>query len=407
VNLRRREFGDVGDVTYGLAQSAIPDGASVAGDLLIVPGQMAYMHIPANELRSFFDGLAPGLAKNQIADSASGYGHRYMAGHDLLLDVPTTVSNHGVYEGLRHAGHVIVTDFPTKAGIPIPGFSHTGLGHLLEQAGIAKGWLQISLFDTGVGVFAFADGASALVQAFQGSLSMDFGTACQTFGMGGVEILFAVGTQNPLLLAGGVQNVLAGLVSTWQTISVYVDPLDFFGAGGASALLGFAVAHGLVGETLTDATLTAVRSGTIGALFTVSTAFGFGALAGFMSFQLGKSLAQIHNRASGERLKIDKHSYELLVKELMAGNPQVKDLLEETTPKWLLPEISSIINTTSTLLSNDAFAFQNNPFTLDSKTPVLNDTSRSLNTTRLILRDDPVDLFSIYKNTRRIEIFDQ
>ena len=224
MSLRRKEFGDAGDVVFGLAQTANPDTASLASDLLVVRGQMAYMHIPASELRNFVDGLAPSLAKNEIADCASGYGHRYKAGHDLLLDVPATFNRDGVSAGLKHAGHIILTDFPTKAGIPIPGFGHSGLGQLVEQAGIAKGWLQISLFDTGVGVFVFADGATNLMQALQGSLMMDFGTACQTFGMGSVEIGFAVATQNPLLVAGGVQNVFAGLVSTWQTISVYVVP---------------------------------------------------------------------------------------------------------------------------------------------------------------------------------------
>ena len=402
MNLRRNEFGDVGDVAFGLAQSASPDRATVAGDILIVPGQMAYMHIPANELRHFFDSLAPGLAKNQIADSASGYGHRYMAGHDLLLDVPTTVSNHGAYEGLKHAGHIILTDFPTKAGIPIPGFSHTGLGHLLEQADIAKGWLQISLFDTGVGVFAFSDGASALVQAFQGSLSMDFGTACQTFGIGSVEIFFAVGTQNPLLLAGGVQNVLAGLVSAWQTISVYIDPLDFFGAGGTSALLGFAVAHGLAGEGLSKATLTAVRSGTIGALFTVSTAFGFGAIAGFMTYQLGKSLAQAHNRSAGERLKVDKHSYELLIKELVSGNPYVKDLLAKTMPQWLLPETIFTLETTVPMLSDTACKLQDNQFVFNTNTKILNNKITILDTSVLILKDEPMNLSSIYRAAQQL-----
>jgi len=46
VNLRRKEFGDAGDVVFGLAQTANPDTASLASDLLVVPGQMAYMHIP-------------------------------------------------------------------------------------------------------------------------------------------------------------------------------------------------------------------------------------------------------------------------------------------------------------------------------------------------------------------------
>lgn len=402
MNLRNRQYGDVGDVAYGLAQSASPDGTTVAGDLLIVPGQMAYMHIPSTELRNFFDSLAPGLAKNQIADSASGYGHRYMAGHDLLLDVPTTMSNHGTYEGLKHAGHIILTDFPTKAGIPIPGFSHSGLGHLLEQAGIAKGWCQVSLFDTGVGVFAFSDGASSLIQAFQGSLSMDFGTACQTFGMGGVEIFFAVGTQNPLLLAGGVQNVLAGLVSAWQTISVYVDPLDFFGAGGTSALLGFAVAHGLAGESLSNATKTAVRSGTIGALFTVSTAFGFGAIAGLMSYQLGKSLAQVHKRGTADLMKVDKNTYELLVKELMSGNPYIKDLLKKTTPQWLLSEVNLPLKTTVPLLSDESCKLQDKSFIFNIQTQILNDSNVNLSTTTLILKDEPVDLAKIYKTAQRL-----
>jgi hypothetical protein len=401
VTLRREEFGDTGDVAYGLARSASLDAASVAGDLLIVPGQMAYMHIPAAELRNFFDSLAPSLAKNQIADSASGFGHRYMAGHDLLLDVPATINNHGWNEGFKHGGHIIATDFPTKAGIPIPLFSHNGLGHLLEQVGIAKGWLQISLFDTGVGVFAFSDGASNLIQAFQGSLSMNFDTACHTFGVGVVDVLFAVQFQNPIVLAGGIQNLVAGVVSTWQTISVYVDPLDFFGASGTSALLGFAIAHGLAGENLTDATHTAVRSGTIGALFTASTAFGFGALAGFMAFQLGKSLAENHNRAASERLTVDKHSYDLLVRELIAGNTQIRDILEQSVAKWLLPQAVSNFQETPTTLFSSPIELRTGSVKLDCRPLILDDFRSSLNTAGVSLPDDPIELEAIYKQAMR------
>jgi hypothetical protein len=397
VNLRRKDFGDAGDVVFGLTQTANPDTASLASDLLVVPGQMAYMHIPATELRNFVDGLAPSLAKNQIADCASGYGHRYMAGHDLLLDVPATFSSHGASAGVKHAGHIILTDFPTKAGIPIPGFSHSGLGQLLEQAGIAKGWLQISLFDTGVGVFAFADGATNLIQALQGSLLLDFGTACQTFGMGSVEIGFAVATQNPMLLAGGVQNVLAGLVSTWQTITVYVDPLDFLGAGGTSALLGFAVAHGLAGESLTDATLTAVRSGSIGALFTVSSAFGFGALAGFVACQLGRTLAQSHNRAASERLTVDRHSYELLIKELVTGNPLVGELIERAMPNWGVPEKHALLNANAPTIDASFDILSSDPMILKTVPRVLSDAPRELSSIGLRIENDPDELLTIYR----------
>ncbi|MBP9058962.1 MAG: hypothetical protein KBF98_01445 [Rhodoferax sp.] len=397
MNLRRKDFGDAGDVVFGLTQTANPDTASLASDLLVVPGQMAYMHIPATELRNFVDGLAPSLAKNQIADCASGYGHRYMAGHDLLLDVPATFSSHGAGAGVKHAGHIILTDFPTKAGIPIPGFSHSGLGQLLEQAGIAKGWLQISLFDTGVGVFAFADGATNLIQALQGSLLLDFGTACQTFGMGSVEIGFAVATQNPMLLAGGVQNVLAGLVSTWQTITVYVDPLDFLGAGGTSALLGFAVAHGLAGESLTDATLTAVRSGSIGALFAVSSAFGFGALAGFVACQLGRTLAQSHNRAASERLTVDRNSYELLIKELVAGNPLVGELIERAMPNWGVPEKHALLNANAPTIDASFDILSSAPMILKTAPRVLSDAPRELSSIGLRIENDPDELLTIYR----------
>ena len=397
MSLRRKEFGDAGDVVFGLAQTANPDTASLASDLLVVRGQMAYMHIPASELRNFVDGLAPSLAKNEIADCASGYGHRYKAGHDLLLDVPATFNRDGVSAGLKHAGHIILTDFPTKAGIPIPGFGHSGLGQLVEQAGIAKGWLQISLFDTGVGVFVFADGATNLMQALQGSLMMDFGTACQTFGMGSVEIGFAVATQNPLLVAGGVQNVFAGLVSTWQTISVYVDPLDFLGAGATSTLLGFAVAHGLAGQSLTDATLTAVRSGAIGALFTVSSAFGFGALAGFVACQLGRTLAQSHNRAASERLTVDRHSYELLIKELVAGNPLVGELIERAMPKWGIPEKHALLNANGPTIETFFDILSSDPMILKTDCIVLSDASRELISMGLTLENDPYELLAVYR----------
>lgn len=400
MDLRRKEFGDVGDVAYGLSQLASPDGTSVVSDLCIVPGQFVYMQLPAVTLRNFCDGLAPGLAKNPIADCAQGFSHRYVAGHDLLLDVPTTFLNHGTHQGLKQAGHIIVTDFPTRAGIPIPGFSHSGLGHILEEAGIARGWLQVSLFDSGVGVFVFSDGATNLIQAFQGALSMDFSTGCQTFGVGMVDILFAMQYQNPIVLAGGVQNILAGLVSTWQTFSVYVDPLDFFGASVTSALLGFAVTHGLVGASPTEATLTAVRSGTVGALFTVSTAFGFGAIAGFMACQLGKALAENHNRAVGDRLTVKKHSFDLLVNELILGNPQIRDLLEQAAPKWILSETTAMLQIDPVTLASNGKELRTTPFTLESRAHVLHDTCSDLKTTFVTLADDPIELLSIYKKAR-------
>lgn len=291
---------------------------------------MVYMQIPARDLRNVVDGIFPSVARNPIADCARGFGHRYRAGHDLLLDVPATMGQHGIADGLRQAAHIVLTDFPTKAGIPIPGFSQSGLGQLIERAGIHSGWLQLSFFDSGVGILALADGASSLAQALHGALPMDFGTACQTFGVGSVELGLAMSTQNPLLLAGGLQDLLAGVVSTWQTFSVYVDPLELLGASGFSALLGFGIAHGLVGEDLKDATLDAIRSGAMGALYKVSAAFGYGALAGLLVCRLACALARKHNREEQALLSVDEHSCQLLIRELCSGNTDVLELLKRT-----------------------------------------------------------------------------
>ena len=346
MNLRRKDLGDVlGDASYGIVQADSGHGASLATELLVSPGQMVYMHIPASDLRNFADSLLPGLAKNPIADCASGMGHRYRAGHDLLLDVPSTLVNHGPGEALRQFGHIIATDFPTKAGIPLPGFSHSGLGHVLEQWGIPKAWMSLNISDAGFGFLAIADGHTTLMAALQGQLSMDFGTALQTFGAGALELELAmIATTNPVLMtAAGVQNILAGLVATWNTFSVYVDPLDLFGAAGMSALLGFGMARGLVGENVSYATRDAIRSGTIGALYSVSTAFGYGALAGFVVCRLACALAKHHNTQSQKRLSVDAQAYRLLVETLCSGNPEIKELLTATAPRLIPSSVQPLL----------------------------------------------------------------
>lgn len=400
MNLRRRDLGDVlGDASYGIVHADNGHSASLATELLVSPGQMVYMHIPANELRNFADSLLPGLAKNPIADCASGMGHRYRAGHDLLLDVPSTLVNHGPGEALKHFGHIIATDFPTKAGIPIPGFSHSGLGHALEQWGIPKAWMSLNISDAGFGFLAIADGHTTLMAAIQGQLSMDFGTALQTFGAGALELKLAmIATTNPVLMtAAGVQNILAGLVATWNTFSVYVDPLDLFGAAGMSALLGFGMARGLVGEDVTDATRDAIRSGTIGALYSVSTAFGYGALAGFTVYRLGSALAKHHNAQSQGRLSVNRQTYRLLVEALSSGNTDIKELIAATAPCWLpsdkrpLLEVSRVLASTTRPLPTKA------P-TLSSQIFTVSDQARALPGKIILLPDEPKELLGLYRS---------
>lgn len=400
MNLRRKDLGDVlGDVSYGIAQADNGHSASLATELLVSPGQMVYMHIPASELRNFADSLLPGLAKNPIADCASGMGHRYRAGHDLLLDVPSTFANHGPGEALKHFGHIVATDFPTKAGIPIPGFSHSGLGQVLEQWGIPKAWMSLNISDAGFGFLAIADGHTTLMSAIQGHLTMDFGTALQTFGAGALELKLAmIATSNPVLMtAAGVQNILAGLVATWNTFSIYVDPLDLFGAAGMSALLGFGMARSLVGEDAADATLDAIRSGTIGALYSVSTAFGYGALAGFTAYRLGSALAKQHNAHSQGRLSVDSQAYRLLVETLSSGSTDIRELLAATAPSWLLSEKRQL-REKNYALSSEGKSLPTMVRTLDAQTTPLAEKAHALSGRAITLPDDPKGLSDIYRS---------
>ena len=51
---------------------------------IVSSGNFAYLKIPAAELRGFFDSSFPALAKNHLADCASGYLHRFTASSNVL-----------------------------------------------------------------------------------------------------------------------------------------------------------------------------------------------------------------------------------------------------------------------------------------------------------------------------------
>lgn len=376
---------------------------------IIVPAQVAYAHIPASELRAFTDGVFSGFAVNPLADSARGFGHRYVAGHDLFLDVPKTLASHGPSEAYRHAGHVILTDFPTKAGIPIPFFSQSGLGHFLEQAGIDRGWLQISAFDTGIGILAVAEGTSDLIQALQGNLSMNWGVFFDTFGEGAIEVGFGLSTQNPVLLFAGIENLLTGIAATWNKLTIYVDPLDFFGASLFSGIVGFIIAYGLIKEDLSSAAMDAVRSGIIGGMYAVSSAFGFGTLLGFAAYRLGAELAKQHNAELNACLTISPENYQLLVDELCRGNIAVTKILYDAIPCVDLSATTEIFKIQAVSLDCNAqiFAprvdrFLENHLTFDSLVSSSQGraTQFNLNPTIPILSGDPVILECLYQQFR-------
>jgi hypothetical protein len=207
-----------------------------------------------------------------------------------------------------------------------------------------------------------------------------------------------VATTNPLLMtAAGLQNILAGIVATWNTFSVYVDPLEVFGAAGVSALLGFGMAKCLVGEEITVATRDAIRSGTIGAMYSVSTAFGYGALAGFVVCRLANALASHHNNQSQNRLSVNPKAHKLLIETLRSGSTDIDKILTETKPHWLAPEGTSRHSITRKLPSS-AKSMHSAARLLNEKPLVAPNNARTINSKSLMLPSEPHGLAEIYRS---------
>ena len=260
----------------------------VAVDGVSFAGTCAYYRLPAESIRSFCDGMFPLLAKCPQADFLAGNMHRWRGGHDLVLDVARTASKEGASPAAKQFGHILLTDAPTKAGIPIPGFSETGLGKCLVELGIPKGWLCINVMDGAIGVLALAEGFGDLKDAIAGQLQMDsIWTFYDTFGEGTVEVCLAVATKNPLLLLAGVENILAGIIATVNSVKAvanpfyYVDPYQFFGNSLGAALIGFAVGKFVLGQTDDEAFISALKSGAVSAFFLISPYAAYGIMTAF------------------------------------------------------------------------------------------------------------------------------
>lgn len=262
----------------------------IAQKLAVGGAQVLYLHIPASTLRGVADGLFPGLAVDKLADCAVGAGHRWRAGHDLLVDVaPRLCSDPSA--GLHQAGHILATDFPTKAGIPIPGFSQSGLGHFLTEMGIPSGFLSMNIMDAGVGIFAIAESHADMLRALDGHI-LDTWTFFDTYVEGAAEIYVGIQTGNPLLLVAGAENVASGVIETCNLLDeMFISMEEFFGGSLTGALVGLAVALAVSGqlpprERAAYVLSNTARAALLGGLSVISPFFSLGAAAGFYSFEL-------------------------------------------------------------------------------------------------------------------------
>lgn len=379
------------------------------GSAYIIPGQAVYMKLDDDVVRNFFDKTFAKFAVNKDADFISGYGHRWKGGHDLAVDVPHTLIDHGPLRALNQAVHIALSDFPTKAGIPIPGMSgSSSLGQWLVDIGIPKGYLSIHWADGTFGLLAISEGSTDIIQAIHGTLSMNALTFYDTFAEGGAEIALAfalkaawgLGKFNPAFtIVGGVENILAGVISAYQTASVYVDPLVFFGSAGTSALIGFGLAYCVAAESLSESSVNGIRGGAVGAFYSLSPAFGYGALAGFVAYKLGRKLAEVHNVSTRVLIAVDESAYEQLLNELCKGNIHLKVFLERAELHMTLVDTSATLTTESMLLNSSAPILSDQFQQLNPNALTFSENTTQLKSNARKLADDSPLLSDWYRNT--------
>lgn len=292
--------------------------------------QGSYTHIPWEQVRHTADKLFPDVAVNKLADSASGLHHRWKEGHDLFVDViGDTLPNKGINEAFQQAQHILLTDFPTKAGIPIPGFSHSGLGQYLVDIGIPKGYLSVNLLDTGIGIFAISDSATNLISAMHSDLAWGTMTAFNTFGIGTVEISAGLATQNPLLIVSGGGNIAAGSISyhdyciTPHVFDVALDTLLM--SFGGSFLIGGVVSY-LINMNqpnevkFKSSIFNAIKSGSISTIMTINTTIGFSFVGVMALIYTSKVIAEQEQQFQKLTFAFNPLEYLNLIKEYTYSN---------------------------------------------------------------------------------------
>lgn len=277
-------------------------------------GHYWYTSLDSKVIRNYVDKLFPDLAKDSIADNLDGKWHRWKEGHDLLTDVfPKLFTRPG--EAFHQAGHILLTDFPTRDGIPIPGLSANGLGQMLTDMGIEKGYLCLNIDNAiqgGIGIMAVSESHTDLITAMNGG-TLDGWTAFDTYGEGIFELCAGIHTSNPLLIAAGIEDVAAGLARTYNTIEIAIDEMvttidEFFGAALGGSLIGIAISHFLwrnrsAEERIRKALFTGTRAAILGGASAISPFLSLGLAAGFCFHELCKSIiegkAKVHEYEPG------------------------------------------------------------------------------------------------------------
>lgn len=335
-----------------------------------IAGHYWYATLDADVIRHFVDKTFPGLAKDLIADCASGQGHRWKAGHDLLADVLSRIAS-DPGGALHQAGHILLTDFPTKAGIPIPGLSAGGIGQQLVEWGIPKGYLSLNIADGALGIMAVSESHAELLTSLNGG-TLDTWSFFDTYAEGGIKLCAGVCTENPLLIVSGIEDAAAGLVRTYNTVDLAIDEMvttieEFFGAALGGSLLGLGVSLMLwrnrpAEERIRKALFTGTRAAILGGAGAISPFLSLGLAAGFCFHELCKSIidgkARVHEYEPGIfKVMLESSMESPTFKEAWEAYATCQRTIEELTAKQaseIRGHLASSMEALSSLLNSMA-----------------------------------------------------
>lgn len=167
----------------------------------------------------------PFMDRADLAKIDGWFNHRWKhPGHDPL-DITKSIITDPLGRGKLDAGHFL-TDFFTKAGIPLPGMSKhylgNGMAETLRSFGVNNPvkWLNMNGFDHLFGGMSMLESGHDMSQSLSTEqIDFTWETAFDTFGEGTLEIAFGLQTFNPVLLASGVTEYAAGSIMLYKDIS--------------------------------------------------------------------------------------------------------------------------------------------------------------------------------------------
>ncbi|MFZ4439683.1 MAG: hypothetical protein ACOYOS_14745 [Syntrophales bacterium] len=255
-----------------------------------------------------------------------GNNHRIYDGHDMIVDGYKTYKQHGIVRALKHVGHIGLTDFPTKAGIPYPIITRWVLEH---YPSIDPKWLRfftINMPDGVIACIAIPEGTSDLLAALHGNLEWGWGTFFDTFVEGTFEIYVGWRPGNWPLMIAGVENELAGIISLRDYLldpRIFGVPVDTLIAGfGSGFLLGSALGYfmargGPFHKKISAALKGGAFSGVMSDLFLINNALGFATLAATALCRLAAYSAKLSLQYNQKLYSVDRLGYEKLVQEYL------------------------------------------------------------------------------------------